>query len=53
MISLGFSYEGITFEQIIGEWNYQKQIASIEAAKNESDNEENISHEEFFIRRSY
>ena len=44
-------YEGITFEQIVGEWNYQKQLLHLEAAKNESDNEEKIFHEEFFIRR--
>ena len=44
-------YEGITFEQIVGEWNYQKQLLHLEAAKNESDNEEKIFEEEFFIRR--
>ena len=38
-------YEGITFEQIVGEWNYQKQLLHLEAAKNESDNEEKIFHE--------
>lgn len=26
-------YEGITFEQIVGEWNYQKQLLHLEAAK--------------------
>ncbi|MDR0912908.1 MAG: MoxR family ATPase [Methanobrevibacter sp.] len=26
-------YEGISFEQIVGEWNYQKQLLSIEIAK--------------------
>ena len=44
-------YEGITFEQIIGEWNYQKQLLHLEAAKNNSNNEEKIFHEDFFIRR--
>lgn len=44
-------YEGITFEQIVGEWNYQKQLLHLEAAKNESNNEERIFDEEFFIRR--
>ena len=44
-------YEGITFEQIVGEWNYQKQLLHLEAAK-ESLNEETIFEEEYFIRRS-
>lgn len=44
-------YEGITFEQIVGEWNYQKQLLHLEAAKNESGNESKIFAEEFFIRR--
>ena len=35
-------YEGITFEQIVGEWNYQKQLLHLEAAKNEIDSEEKI-----------
>lgn len=45
-------YEGITFEQIVGEWNYQKQLLHLEAAKNESNREEKIFGEEYFIRRS-
>ncbi len=40
-------YEGITFEQIVGEWNYQKQLLHLEAAKNESDNEE-----KYFMKNS-
>ena len=44
-------YEGITFEQIVGEWNYQKQLLHLEAAKNQSDNEKKIFDEEYFIRR--
>ena len=44
-------YEGITFEQIVGEWNYQKQLLHLEAAKNDSNNESKIFAEEFFIRR--
>ena len=44
-------YEGITFEQIVGEWNYQKQLLHLEAAKNDSMSEEKIFDEEFFIRR--
>ena len=45
-------YEGITFEQIVGEWNYQKQLLHLEAAKNEIGSEEKIFDEEYFIRRS-
>lgn len=44
-------YEGITFEQIIGEWNYQKQLLHLEAAKNDSNNVDEIFDDEFFIRR--
>ena len=44
-------YEGITFEQIVGEWNYQKQLLHLEAAKNDSSSEEKIFDEEYFIRR--
>ena len=45
-------YEGITFEQIVGEWNYQKQLLHLEAAKKDSFNEDTIFEEEYFIRRS-
>ena len=44
-------YEGITFEQIVGEWNYQKQLLHLEAAKQDSNKEDKIFDEEFFIRR--
>lgn len=44
-------YEGITFEQIVGEWNYQKQLLHLEAAKNDSNNIDEIFDEDFFIRR--
>ncbi len=44
-------YEGITFEQIVGEWNYQKQLLHLEAAKIDSSSEEKIFDEEYFIRR--
>ena len=44
-------YEGINFEQIVSEWNYQKQLLHLEAAKNESVKEDKIFDEEFFIRR--
>ena len=44
-------YEGITFEQIVGEWNYQKQLLHLEAAKQDSNSEDKIFDEEFFIRR--
>lgn len=43
-------YEGITFEQIVGEWNYQKQLLSLEMSKiNKSEDE--VFKEEFFIKR--
>ena len=45
-------YEGITFEQIVGEWNYQKQLLHLEAAKNAENKEDTIFEEEYFIRRS-
>ena len=45
-------YEGITFEQIVGEWNYQKQLLHLEAARQDSNREDKIFDEEFFIRRS-
>ena len=45
-------YEGITFEQIVGEWNYQKQLLHLEASKNTGDFEDTIFEEEYFIRRS-
>ena len=44
-------YEGITFEQIVGEWNYQKQLLHLEAAKNDSSNVDEIFDDEYFIRR--
>ena len=44
-------YEGITFEQIVGEWNYQKQLLHLEAARHDSNREDKIFDEEFFIRR--
>jgi len=43
-------YEGITFEQIVGEWNYQKQLLSLEMSKINK-NEEDVFKEEFFIKR--
>ena len=44
-------YEGITFEQIVGEWNYQKQLLHLEAARHDSNREDKIFDEEYFIRR--
>ena len=44
-------YEGITFEQIVGEWNYQKQLLHLEAARNDKNSEEKIFDEEYFIQR--
>ena len=32
-------YEGITFEQIIGEWNYQKQLLHLESSKGKNQDE--------------
>ncbi len=43
-------YEGITFEQIVGEWNYQKQLLSLETSKLNK-TEEDVFREEFFIKR--
>ena len=45
-------YEGITFEQIVGEWNYQKQLLHLEAAKIDTRNVDEIFADDFFIRRS-
>lgn len=43
-------YEGITFEQIVGEWNYQKQLLSLEMSKIK-DTSEDVFREDFFIKR--
>ncbi len=43
-------YEGITFEQIVGEWNYQKQLLSLEMSKIKETSED-VFQEEFFIKR--
>lgn len=45
-------YEGITFEQIVGEWNYQKQLLELEAIKGKSkDVSTDIFQDEYFIKR--
>ena len=44
-------YEGITFEQVVGEWNYQKQLLFLEMTRIENQSTD-IFHEEFFIKRS-
>lgn len=44
-------YEGITFEQIVGEWNYQKQLLHLEAARKNENYDNEIFDEEYFIRR--
>ena len=48
-------FEGITAEQVIGEFNYQKQLIAIELAKNaenkENVDEYNIFSKEYFIAR--
>lgn len=43
-------YEGITFEQIVGEWNYQKQLLHLEMSRIK-EQDENVFNEEFFIKR--
>lgn len=44
-------YEGITFEQIVGEWNYQKQLLHLEAARINHDGEDEIFEDSYFIKR--
>jgi MoxR-like ATPase len=46
-------YEGITFEQIVGEWNYQKQLLHLEMnrIKETKETDLDVFHEEFFIKR--
>lgn len=48
-------YEGITFEQIVGEWNYQKQLLHLEMSKIKKTaadkTEEDVFSEDFFIKR--
>ena len=48
-------YEGITFEQIVGEWNYQKQLLHLEMSKIKETaaekTEEDVFSENFFIKR--
>lgn len=43
-------YEGITFEQIVGEWNYQKQLLHLEMSRLKEVNED-VFQNEFFIKR--
>ncbi|MBZ2165888.1 AAA family ATPase [Methanobacterium spitsbergense] len=43
-------YEGITFEQIVGEWNYQKQLLHLEMSRIK-EIDQDIFNEEFFIKR--
>ncbi len=43
-------YEGITFEQIVGEWNYQKQLLHLEMSRTK-DVDQDIFNEKFFIKR--
>ncbi|PAV07284.1 AAA family ATPase [Methanosphaera cuniculi] len=43
-------YEGITYEQVVGEWNYQKQLLNLEAAR-DKDEDMTIFSDEFFIQR--
>ncbi len=43
-------YEGITFEQIVGEWNYQKQLLHLEMYRLKEVSED-VFQNEFFIKR--
>ena len=43
-------YEGITFEQVVGEWNYQKQLLYLEMAR-ENKEDLTIFSDEFFIQK--
>ena len=43
-------YEGITFKQVVGEWNYQKQLLYLELAR-ENKEDMTIFSNEFFIQR--
>lgn len=43
-------YEGITFEQIVGEWNYQKQLMHLEMSRIR-DLDVDVFQEEYFIKR--
>jgi len=43
-------YEGITFEQIVGEWNYQKQLMHLEMSRIK-DLDEDVFQEKYFIKR--
>ena len=48
-------YEGITFEQMVGEWNYQKQLLHLEMSRLQEANmnklDKDVFSEEFFIKR--
>lgn len=44
-------YEGINFEQMVGEWDYQKQLLEIEKTRTSNINSKEIFSEEFFIKR--
>lgn len=49
-------YEGITFEQMVGEWNYQKQLLHLEMSRLKEthlpgDVDMDVFSEEFFIKR--
>ncbi len=44
-------YEGITFEQIVGEWNYQKQLLHLESARINKKEDNDIFEDEYFIKR--
>ncbi|WP_394700858.1 AAA family ATPase [uncultured Methanobacterium sp.] len=43
-------YEGITFEQMVGEWNYQRQLLHLEMSRLK-ETDQDVFSEEFFIKR--
>lgn len=43
-------YEGITFEQIVGEWNYQKQLLQLEMTR-KGEKIQDVFTDKFFIKR--
>lgn len=45
-------YEGITFEQMVGEWNYQKQLLHLEMSRLK-ETEQDVFCEEFFLLKDH
>ncbi len=40
-------YEGITFEQMVGEWNYQKQLLHLEMSRLQKTNMDKLDKDVF------